>query len=994
MSIIKLTKDLVNFQWTDYDNIGDNTSQISGRHGGTLPGGQPPHPSDHSELDDGSGVPQSFYDGHSQVVTGQKKFDRPDKQALADMESRFGPLNTQPGSRGPYSVADYMYGRKQGRGFTAPGQAPLGFTVDMESLTGGVTSQLDIDDSISLTPLSYVVAGVNSSLDYGVVPEKTIDITPDAHGAWGVETLPISTYTSRILSREELEDYTSAPVGGRGVSYYGRLESVYNKDSMFQKSDGTYTTPIGQSTIPGSQTEFQNFMEYGGRGIQRTFEISREYPNNTTAYTIDTQFGTTFENKLLESHGSAVTPDIPSDKYGSLPAMIDNSPLELLFYLNWNESNNVWPYHTHGFTGTHPLVKKEIGDRIPIGGGQDWMALQSLKTADDTTRINKWLETSKGKAWQEKQHVLQFLNPREETRDWSRSNLILSIPPLFHATRHWGGETYMEKADFGPIFEGVPPSDDPTMGSLTSGAMSALGEKIGKSESWKKMSGEVSRITAPVGAWASNIGKDISTGLSSFAGAIAGSGVGKFFGKAGSIINETQVNFNTEGGRLTFLLGKMVWHPPGETLIGGAFSVALTNLRSSQTPFGRPPKVPTQTVFSQRGAYGKGRAHEDIVGNESGNLLQSYKGVAYGNIGQILYKGTDSPYKRDLAPIEPIWEDVRPNNLPDLSDPNALKGSFKTAFDSSFSQNFHALNQLGIMTNRYNVKKGNKEETDALIDAWPENRNKPMNSLGDPSSKTPVTVGDTSKGDRGGADLGLIKKDGGSKSYRSMATDKINIHPYGTDLPDTVSDFIKFKFKDIVNNKFIVFRAILSGISDAISPDWSGTQYIGRPDKVYVYKGAERKVSFTFEIFPKTKQEFPVLMEKLNYLIGLCYPSFTPDNRMIAPFIELTLGDMFKNTPGFLDSLSVDVDDNSPWELDEGLQFPKHITCQCSFTYIGKYMPSTLGKHYELDWLNDTGWSKVATVSKGTFVGDDMISPQRTEPMSKLFEGTEPPQSN
>jgi hypothetical protein len=99
-----------------------------------------------------------------------------------------------------------MYGRQTGRGFAAPGQAPLGFTVDMESLTGGVTSQLDIDGSISLTPLSYVVAGVNSSLDYGVVPEKTIDITPDAYGAYGVNVLPISSYTSRILSREELED--------------------------------------------------------------------------------------------------------------------------------------------------------------------------------------------------------------------------------------------------------------------------------------------------------------------------------------------------------------------------------------------------------------------------------------------------------------------------------------------------------------------------------------------------------------------------------------------------------------------------------------------------------------------------------------------------------------------------------------------------------------------------------------------------------------------
>ena len=188
--------------------------------------------------------------------------------------------------------------------------------------------------------------------------------------------------------------------------------------------------------------------------------------------------------------------------------------------------------------------------------------------------------------------------------------------------------------------------------------------------------------------------------------------------------------------------------------------------------------------------------------------------------------------------------------------------------------------------------------------------------------------------------------------------------PYGKDYSDADSDFIKFKFKDIVNDKFIVFRAILSGISDSISPEWESTRYIGRPDDVHVYTGTSRSISFTFNIYPNTKQEFPVLLEKMNYLVGLCYPSYTAQNRMIAPFINLTMGDMFVDTPGFLSSLSVDVDDNSTWEIQEGLQFPKYITCACEFTYVGKYLPSTLGKHYELGWLSDQGWT---SVSAGTF---------------------------
>mgnify|MGYP001034773826 FL=1 len=232
--------------------------------------------------------------------------------------------------------------------------------------------------------------------------------------------------------------------------------------------------------------------------------------------------------------------------------------------------------------------------------------------------------------------------------------------------------------------------------------------------------------------------------------------------------------------------------------------------------------------------------------------------------------------------------------------------------------------------------------------------------------------------------FGVLKLDGDNK-YKTDQADKINLIPYGRDYKDGEEDFIKFKFKDVYNKKFIVFRALLSGISDSITPDWAGERYIGRPDNVYVYQGTERAISFTFNLYPKTKQEFPVLMEKLNYLVGLCYPSYTPQNRMISPFINLTLGDMFVDTPGFLSSLTVDVDDMSTWEIEDGLQFPKYITCGCEFTYIGKYLPSTLGKHYELNWLDDKGWvskdDKAAT--KGTFLeGKDQ--PERTKYM-ELF---------
>ena len=222
------------------------------------------------------------------------------------------------------------------------------------------------------------------------------------------------------------------------------------------------------------------------------------------------------------------------------------------------------------------------------------------------------------------------------------------------------------------------------------------------------------------------------------------------------------------------------------------------------------------------------------------------------------------------------------------------------------------------------------------------------------------------------SELGVVKKQSGK--FDTDLTDKANLHPYGSEEYD--EDFIPFKFKDVVNNKFIIFRAILGGISDSISPEWGDERFIGRPDKVFVYKGADRTISFDFNVYPKTKQELPVLWDKLNYLVGLCYPAWNT-NRMVAPFIELSLGDMYKSTPGFLASLSISSQSESTWELDKGLRVPKYLTCSCSFRYIGKYRPSMIGKHFDFDWIRSD--HDFDSFEKNPATTTDMTSPDRTK---------------
>ena len=213
-------------------------------------------------------------------------------------------------------------------------------------------------------------------------------------------------------------------------------------------------------------------------------------------------------------------------------------------------------------------------------------------------------------------------------------------------------------------------------------------------------------------------------------------------------------------------------------------------------------------------------------------------------------------------------------------------------------------------------------------------------------------------GEKAGEALGVTKG-----TTTSGNVDRINMIPIvdgdpisDEGIPKIITDnpdFIKFRFRDIVNKKFLVFRAILDGISDTVTPEYNPLEYIGRPDKLYTYKGVDRDISFNFKVYPKTKQELPVLMEKMNYLIGMCYPSYTDGERMVAPYMELTLGDMFVDAPGVLTSLTITVEDATTWEIEEGLQYPHFLSAQCTFKYIGKYTPVALGKFYDIPWLSD-----------------------------------------
>jgi len=169
-------------------------------------------------------------------------------------------------------------------------------------------------------------------------------------------------------------------------------------------------------------------------------------------------------------------------------------------------------------------------------------------------------------------------------------------------------------------------------------------------------------------------------------------------------------------------------------------------------------------------------------------------------------------------------------------------------------------------------------------------------------------------------------------------------------------DFIKFRIRDAVNGKYIIFPALISGITDNSSAEVTPFSYIGRADKVYVYGGYTRSISFTVQIVSQREEDIPIIWEKINYAKGLTLPQYkqffsktdaTDNTRPVAPIVYLTLGDMFNNAPGFFTSVNLSIPENSTWELEEGLQVPHLCTLSFEFTYIGKENPTMTSKHYD-----------------------------------------------
>jgi len=151
------------------------------------------------------------------------------------------------------------------------------------------------------------------------------------------------------------------------------------------------------------------------------------------------------------------------------------------------------------------------------------------------------------------------------------------------------------------------------------------------------------------------------------------------------------------------------------------------------------------------------------------------------------------------------------------------------------------------------------------------------------------------------------------------------------------TDYINVSIFDKINDRLEPFRAMIQDISETTSPEFSETRYIGRIERNIVYLGATRTLGFTLYVNAWSAVELRAIWDKLNFITGLAFPSkISDDGFLLPPIVELTIGDMYVNQPGYFSGITHTIEEGTSWEIEKGAQVPHTVQMQISFELIEK----------------------------------------------------------
>ena len=184
---------------------------------------------------------------------------------------------------------------------------------------------------------------------------------------------------------------------------------------------------------------------------------------------------------------------------------------------------------------------------------------------------------------------------------------------------------------------------------------------------------------------------------------------------------------------------------------------------------------------------------------------------------------------------------------------------------------------------------------------------------------------------------------------------------------DKLSEFIEKQtgknqvlvlFKKYGNSTTIPFEGTISGLSEDVQPEWSNFRYLGSPFKVNRYLGVERSLKFNLKLYYQYNGQKLNMVKKINYLKSLAFPydeisemkyggeTQTSQYAFSPNLVYLSIGDMYKNVFGFIESLSFSIEENTVWPSNfndpiDTFMYPSVVDVSISMKIIENHKTET-----------------------------------------------------
>lgn len=246
--------------------------------------------------------------------------------------------------------------------------------------------------------------------------------------------------------------------------------------------------------------------------------------------------------------------------------------------------------------------------------------------------------------------------------------------------------------------------------------------------------------------------------------------------------------------------------------------------------------------------------------------------------------------------------------------------------------------------------------------------------------------------------IGMIgeRKQQKDTKNNELPYDVVNGVETDAQLKNSENDYVPLKFLSVATSTMVVFRGTITGLSEQFSPSWDNSRFIGAPFNFYTYQSIERTVQFSFKVFSLNKDEHRNCWQKLAYLSSLCYPQnyAAGAGAVSAPFLKFTMGDMYRDKECFIENMSYNIDDTSPWEVglsDKSLQnyrLPTIVEVTITLKFV-EAKSNTYNTVFDKNGVQDK--TKIGRKLYGFFDDVSTIAKQNKTPDEKKLQSTNTP---